>query len=391
MKSTAKFPLIVKTSFGFEDLLADELQALGARQIKKMTRAVEVEGDKELMYSINLWSRVALRVLKPVATFPAGSEEALYDGMKKTDWSQYMDAEDTLAIDAVVSQSTLTHSLYVAQKSKDAVADQFRNRTGQRPSVDLRRPTLRLHIHLSRDIASVSLDSSGESLHRRGYRLASMEAPLNETLAAGMILMSGWDFRSSLLDMMCGSGTIPIEAAMLARNIAPGLLRSGYGFENWKDFDDELWSRLLAEARQKQRNSLSFRVTGLDRSRDAIKIARENAVRAGVEGDIDFINTNFEAYTPDEIPSIIITNPPYGGRITDEDLFALYKEMGDAFKKKYSGASAWVLTANREASHKIGLKPSRKIPLFNGALECRFLKFEMYSGTKKVKHDESGG
>jgi putative N6-adenine-specific DNA methylase len=379
------FPLIAKTSFGFEELLEEELIAMGARNIKKATRAVLFEGDIELMYRVNLWSRVALRVLKPIGSFPAADEQELYEGIKKIEWNKYMEPDETLAVDSVVNKSKLTHSLYVSQKTKDGIVDQFRNRMGQRPNVDLRKPTLRVHVHLSEDVASISLDSSGESLHKRGYRQQQGDAPLNEALAAGLVLTSKWDANSPLVDLMCGSATILIEAGLLARNIAPGIFRTEFGFERWKDFDEELWNNLRTEAIAGQKESLSFRITGIERDHAVIDAARENIRVAGLTNDIDLHCMSFQGYIPEVLPSTIITNPPYGLRITTEDLFQMYTDLGASFKKVFPGVTAWVFTANREASHKIGLKPSRKIPLFNGAIECRFMKFEMYSGTRKHK------
>ncbi len=379
------FPLIAKTSFGFEDLLVNELTELGASNITKATRAVLFDGNMELMYKVNLWSRVALRVLKPIGSFPAGDEEQLYEGIKRIEWNKYMEPDETLAVDAVVNKSKLTHSLYVAQKTKDGIVDQFRNRMGQRPNVDLRKPTLRVHVHLSEDVASISLDSSGESLHKRGYRQQQGDAPLNETLAAGMVLLSNWDKASPLIDLMCGSGTILIEAGLAARNIAPGIFRTEFGFERWKDYDEELWNQLRADAIAAQIPSLPFRIVGIERDHQVIEAARENIRVAGLEKDIDLHCMSFQGFTPEVLPSVIISNPPHGLRITTEDLFQMYTDLGAAFKKKFPGVTAWVLTANKEASHKIGLHPSRKIPLFNGAIECRFMKFEMYSGTRKQK------
>lgn len=378
--------MTAKTSFGFEDLLAEELRQAGARAIRKGVRAVFYEGDMETMYRANLFSRTALRILKPVAEFPAATGQELYDGIRKTDWGIYITSEDTIAIDAVASKSALSHSLFIAQKAKDGIVDQIRNRTGQRPSVDTRQPGLRLNLHLHEDKATVSLDSSGSSLHRRGYRLQAGEAPLSETLAAGMVMLSGWDKQSPLADLMCGSGTILIEAAMYARNIAPGLIRNEFGFEKWRDFDAGLWESLKAEARKACLPGLSFPLKGIDKSGVVLKAATENARAAGVEGDIDFIRMSFEDFEPEQIPSVVITNPPYGGRITDDDLFDLYEKLGDTLKKKYAGTKAWILTANREAANHIGLHPSRKIPLYNGPLECRFLCYEMYGGSRKSKY-----
>jgi putative N6-adenine-specific DNA methylase len=379
-----KFPMIAKTSFGFEDLLIDELKSFDATDLRKGTRAVFFNGTLETMYTANLNSRVALRILKPINSFPAATEQQLYDGIKKIEWSQFLSADNTLAVDAVTVKSNLTHSLYIALKTKDAIVDQFRDKTGKRPDVDLRFPTVRINIHLSDNIASVSLDSSGDSLHKRGYRSQQGEAPLNETLAAGMVLLSGWDKSSPLTDLMCGSGTILVEAAMIARNIAPGSFRNEFGFERWVDFDTSIWEEVVANARSKVKPKLDFPITGVDRSHQVIDSARENAKGAGVSDDLVFHEMPFEHYTPPDSKQMIISNPPYGGRITDTDLFDLYKNIGDQLKKKYQGSTAWILTANRDAAKYIGLHASRKIQLFNGALECRFLKFDLYSGSKKA-------
>ena len=379
-----KFPMIAKTSFGFEDILIDELKTYDAIDIRKGTRAVFFSGTLETMYTINLNSRISLRVLKPIRTFPAANEQQLYDEVKKIDWSEFLSADDTLAVDAVTVKSNLTHSLYISLKTKDAIVDQFRDKTGKRPDVDLRFPKVRINVHLSDNIASVSLDSSGDSLHKRGYRVQQGEAPLNETLAAGMVLLSGWDRNSPLTDIMCGSGTILIEAAMIARNIAPGSFRNEFGFERWIDFDAPLWESVKQKAKSIEKAELDFPITGIDRSHQVISHARENANAAGVAQEITFHEMPFEHYTPTETAQTIVTNPPYGGRLTDTDLFDLYKNIGDQLKKKYQGSVAWVLTANRDAAKYIGLHASRKIQLYNGALECRFLKFELYSGSKKT-------
>jgi putative N6-adenine-specific DNA methylase len=384
------FTLIAKTSFGFEDILAEELKNLGATKIEKLTRAVSFEGDAELMYKVNLWSRVALRILKPIRQFKAAGETQLYNEIKKIDWSQYMSADDTLAIDAVVNNSQLTHSLYVALKSKDAIVDQFRDNTGKRPNVDLNKPTLRVHVHIYEDEAEVSLDSSGESLHIRGYRAQHGEAPLNEALAAGMIIVSGWDKQSPFTDLMCGSGTLVIEAAMLARNIPPSILRKEFAFQRWKDYDQVLWNKIVEEAKAGVKEKVNAPITGIDKSYHVLDIAKQNAIQAGVSDDIDFRSQPFEDYTPKSEPGTIITNPPYGGRITDseQDLFLLYEKIGASLKHRFSGWTAWIFTANREAANHIGLKPSRRIPLYNGPLECRLLKYEMYKGTKRIGKDQ---
>lgn len=383
-----KFKLLAKTSFGFEDLLAQELESLGATNILKVTRAVTFDGDDELMYKANLWSRVALRILKPIKTFPAGSEQELYDEVKKIDWSEYLSVDETLAVDGVVSNSALNHSLYVALKTKDAIVDQFREKFGKRPSVDTAHPKTRINVHISKDVANISLDSSGDSLHKRGYRNQTGEAPINETLAAGMVMLSGWDRKSALIDFMCGSGTILIEAALMAKNIAPGIFRNEFGFEHWNSFNSELWEKIRDEAKAKELKQIDFPIIGIEKSSEILKMAKDNAGNARLADNIRLHAMPFEDYTPDVKQGTIIINPPYGGRITDDNLFLLYKSIGDQLKKKYKGFSAWILTANKEAAKNIGLKPSRKIELYNGSLECRFLKYELYEGSKKGKYLE---
>jgi putative N6-adenine-specific DNA methylase len=382
--------LVVKTSFGLEDVLLEELNALGASNAEKGVRVVTVEGDQAMMYRINLCSRVALRVLMPVKKFRAADEHMLYNEIKKIDWSRYMDVDDTLAVDAVVNKSVMTHSLYIALKTKDAIVDQFREKTGRRPNVDLARPSLRIHLHIGGEEAEVSLDSSGDSLHKRGYRMQTGDAPINEALAAGLILLSGWNKQSPFLDFMCGSGTLVIEAAMMALNVAPGSLRKEFGFQRWKDFDANAWDAVKKEAESAVKTEIDFPVTGTDISPQMIRNAKENATAAGILKHVNFQQQSFESFVPGAVPGTILINPPYGGRITSGDLMQLYKSMGDQFKKKYAGWKALVFTANMEAGKNIGLKPSRKIPLFNGKLECRLLKFEMYEGSRRVKDQEAG-
>ncbi len=384
-----KFEMSAKTSFGFEDILSEELKSIGAENITKGNRVVFFSGTDETMYKANLYSRVALRILKPIASFKAINENQLYEGIGRIDWSKYLSADDSLAVDAVTVKSNLTHSLYVSLKTKDAIVDQFREKVGKRPDVDLNFPTIRVNVHLSSNVASISLDSSGGSLHKRGYREDQGEAPLNETLAAGMILLSGWDKKSPLTDFMCGSGTILIEAALMAKNVAPGMFRHEFGFERWKDFDSELWEKIMDEAKKAEVAEPGVKLTGVDKLSPVISKARKNSAAAGVENIISFHAMPFEHYTPEDSKQTIITNPPYGGRITDDDLFELYKTIGNTLKQKYQGSTAWVLTANKDAAKNIGLHSSSKIQLFNGALECRFLKFEMYSGSRKPNKIQS--
>ena len=378
-----KFRVVAKTLFGFEDLLIEELTSLGITDVVKATRAVSFEADTRQLYKANLWSRLALRFMVPIKTFSCENEIQLYDNIREIPWEDYMGVDDTLAVDAVVNRSEMDHSLYVSLKTKDAVVDRFRDKLDRRPSVDLVRPSLRINVHLSNNQATVSLDSSGESLHKRGYRQQQGEAPLNEVLAAGMVQLTGWDQQVPLVDLMCGSGTILIEAAMLAGNRAPGLLRTEFGFERWKDFDSAVWEELREEAKSAAK-PVKVRMVGSDKSHMAVKRAQENAMAAGLDRAIEWISLSFDDYKADVEPGIIITNPPYGARLSSDDLFGLYKSLGDTFKKSYSGFSAWVLTANSDAAKHIGLRPSRKIQLYNGSLECRFLKFELYAGTKKI-------
>ena len=377
------FRVVAKTLFGFEDLLAEELTGLGIADVVKATRAVSFEASQEQLYKVNLWSRLALRFMVPLHSFPCAREKELYDAIRAMEWERYMDVEGTLAVDAVTNRSAMDHSLYVSLKTKDAIVDRFRDRTGKRPSVDLNSPSLRINIHLSGDQATVSLDSSGDSLHKRGYRKQQGEAPLNEVLAAGMVKLSGWNGQTPLLDLLCGSGTIVIEAALAAGRRAPGLFRPEFGFERWKDFDATAWDALRKEARAAA-TSVQIPITAVDQSASAIRRARENAAGAGIDEFIEWIPSSFEDFSPAGNAGTIICNPPYGARLSSHDLLGLYKSLGDTFKKKYAGYEAWVLTANSEAAKNIGLRPSRKIQLFNGSLECRFLKFEMYAGTKKV-------
>jgi putative N6-adenine-specific DNA methylase len=375
----------VATTFsGLEGILAEELDALGAQDTAIGLRAVTFKGDIELMYKANLWCRTALRILVPVKSFPAKDEHELYKEVQKIDWSEYMTVQDTFSIDAGVSTSTINHSKYAALKTKDAIVDQFRDRFNERPSVDVVHPTLRLNVRIARDNCSLSLDSSGEILYKRGYRDTVNVAPLNEVLAAGMILLSGWNKKSNFVDFMCGSGTLLAEAGLIARNIPPGIFRNEFGFERWKNFDSGLWERVLDEAASKKISQLDFKIIGNDIEPRAIRVARQNIEQAGLGKVVEFSSKPFQDLIPPEGGGIALVNPPYGERIQPEDINKMYKEIGDALKQKFSGYDAWILTSNLEAAKHIGLRPTRKIALFNAALECKFLKFSIYDGTKKL-------
>ncbi len=341
-------------------------------------------GDRRLLYRANLWLRTAIRVLKPIHIFDAGDEQALYHGVREINWSDYLDAAGSLAIDPVVHNSFCTHSLYAAQLSKDAIVDQFRERFGARPSVDLRDPDLRINLHLNENRATIYLDASGDSLHKRGYRATGGEAPLNEVLAAGILQLTGWDRSSPLVDFMCGSGTLPIEAANWAGNIAPGLCRSIFGYMRWKDFDSTLHNQVIEEARAVRLESLSFPVIGSDLDPAAIESAKENARRAGVDSAIRFEVQHFESTKPPADSGTLVFNPPYDERMKVPMIAAVYRRIGEALKRNWTGWTAFIFTGNLDAAAQIGLRPSRKIRLFNGPIECRLLRYELFPSKKGV-------
>jgi putative N6-adenine-specific DNA methylase len=382
MKSE-KFSMVAKTMTGLEEILANELNNIGATDIELSNRAVTFTGDKELMYKANYWSRTALHILKPIAGFYIRREEDLYKKIYDIQWEDYMNATGTLAVDAVVNASVMTHSHYVSLKTKDAIVDRFRDYTERRPNVDIENPDIRVNIHLFKNYCSVSLDSSGYSLHKRGYRIKTGVAPISEVLAAGIILLSGWDKQCNFIDPMCGSGTIVCEAAMIANNIPPGYYRKTFGFEKWKDFDLNLWEKIKMDAISEQ-TEFEYDIIGSDISSEAIEISRENAKSARLHKDIVFEVKSFEEQIPPEDGGILIMNPPYGERIVPEDIIKLYQEVGNALKKNYNGYNAWIISSDFNALKFIGLKPTRKITLFNGPLECKLAKFEIYQGSKKT-------
>ena len=381
------FPLHAKTLSGLEQVLAAELTEFGATDVTPGHRLVTFVGDQRLMYLANLGCRTAIRILKPIANFPADSERALYDGVQQIDWSRFLDPDRSLAIDPVVWSSFCTHSLFVAQLSKDAIVDQFRERTGRRPSVDRSEPDLRINIHLVENVATVYLDSSGDSLHRRGYRAMTGDAPLGEVLAAGILRLTEWDRESALLDPMCGSGTFCIEAALLARNMAPGVIRRRFGFQTWKDYDPSLRDTVLAELRRGELPSLPFPIVGSDIDAEVVSMARENARRAGVGADVRFETANAECCQPPAPTGTLVMNPPYDERLKVDQIASFYRRIGDTFKQRFAGYTAWVFTGNLDAAKQIGLRPSRKVRLFNGPIECRLLRFDMYSGTRRTPPD----
>lgn len=371
-----------KTFAGLEQSLAQELKKLGAGNIKPGVRVVEFEGDLGFMYKANLALRTALRILKPIAEFKVRSEDEFYRKIYDINWAEYFDENGSFAIDSTVHSDKFTHSKYVTFKAKDAIVDKFRNLTGKRPDIDLRKPDIRINIRIHDQYCTVSLDSSGSSLHRRGYRQSTGEAPINEVLAAGMLLISGWRGMSDFLDPMCGSGTILMEAAMIACNIPPNLNHEKFGFESWKNFDYELYD-LIKNAQLKNIKDLHYQIIGYDIDQDMIQTAQKNIDNAGLTDFIQLFKADFfssEKFT--EKPLQIVFNPPYGERLAI-NIPAFYNKIGDTLKQHYKGTEAWLITSEKEAMKNVGLRASRKIKLFNGPLESRFLKYEIYAGTKK--------
>lgn len=379
------FRMIAKTLFGLEEALTRELVALGGQEVRAMNRSVEFVGDRRLLYKANFWCRTATRILVPIDMFDAPDEDRLYQCIDDIDWSAFLDPGMTLAIDAVVSHSNLNNSLYVARLAKDAIVDQFRETTGQRPSVDLADPDLRINLHIHENVATVSLDASNEPLHKRGYRIAKGEAPINEVLAAGILNLTEWDMKSPLVDAMCGSGTFLIEAAMMARRIPAGIHRKAFGFMRWKDYTPALFQAIQEEARESIQPAISFDIVGSDIDLKRIRQAEANAQRAGVERDIRFQCKSFDQQCPPAGPGTLIINPPYGERLPVTDINALYTLIGDTLKKKYQGYNAFIFTGNSSAAKHVGLRASRRIRLFNGPIDSRLLKYEVYAGTRNSR------
>jgi putative N6-adenine-specific DNA methylase len=377
-----RFRMIAKTISGLENVLASEISALGASGVKPVMRGVEFFGDKKLLYKANYLSRTALRIIVPIAIFRADNEQQLYDGIGRISWGDYLDVNGTFSVDGVTSYSNITHSKFLALKTKDAIADQFRNKFGRRPNVRLDNADLVVNVRIFRNEATVSIDSSGESLHKRGYRKATGPAPLSEVLAAGMIYLTDWDKKSTFIDPMCGSGTIPIEAALIARNIPAGYFRKDYCFMHWKDFDRALWDSIVQEAMGKIRHSSPL-IIGSDRSGRVLSVARENAESARLAKDIAFRGSFFADLEPPEGKGVIIMNPPYNERLKTEDVIDLYRSIGDTLKRNFTGYQAWIISANIEALKFVGLRPTRNLDLNNGQLECKYSKFEIYEGSKK--------
>ena len=390
---TQEFELIAKTFMGLEPVLAKELVQLGANNVEAGRRMVSFTGDKEMMYRANFQLHTAIRILKPIKRFQALSADDVYEGVKAVDWTDYLGLDKTFAVDSVVFSEEFRHSKFVAYKVKDAIVDQFREKTGQRPNISISNPDIRLHIHIA-DVApgksecTLCLDSSGESLHRRGYRQEAVEAPLNEVLAAGMILMTGWQGDTDFIDPMCGSGTLLIEAALIARNMAPGLFRKEFAFEKWPDFDADLFDEIYND--DSRERPFNHHIYGYDVDIKAVNTARINIKAAGLSNDITVAEQDFKDFQQPQEKSILVTNPPYGERISTPDLLGTYKMIGERLKHQFTGNDAWVLSYREECFDQIGLKPSIKIPLYNGSLECEFRKYQMFDGKMREFREEGG-
>ena len=378
------FKMIAKTFYGFEEILAKELQTLGAQDVEQGIRMVSFKGDKGFMYKANLSLRTALKILKPIYFFKATNEQALYKRISGVNWSKYMNANQTFVIDTTVHSEYFNHSEFVSQKCKDAIVDQFRERTGSRPSIDKAYPDLRINIHIDKDQVSVALDTSGNALNQRGYRTATNIAPINEVLAAGILLLSGWEGQGHFLDPMCGSGTFLAEAAMIACNIPANINRKEFAFEKWNDWDNELFDQIMSSLLKKV-TEFNYTIKGYDKAPSAIVKAKANIKNANLEEYITIEEQNFfDTEKESEGKLYMVFNPPYDERL-DIHMEEFYKNIGDTLKKNYPGTDAWFITANLEALKFVGLKPSRKIKLFNGSLEARLVKYEMYEGSKRTK------
>ncbi len=383
-----KFEIIAKTFEGMEDLLASELRDIGAEDVTVGTRMVSCQGDKALLYRSNFALRTALRILKPIARFEAHTADEVYEAVKAIDWATLMDAHTTFAVDSVVYSEEFRHSKFVAYRVKDAIVDQWTERTGERPGIRVTNPDLRLNIHIGGTDCTLSLDSSGDSLHRRGYRQETKEAPLNEVLAAGIILRTGWQGESDLIDPMCGSGTIPIEAALIAQNIAPGVYRKSYAFEKWTDFDPDLLESIYND--DSKERPFNHKIYGYDNDREAVLTSMRNVRAAGLTANVEIALRDMRDFRQPPSPSIIITNPPYGERLAPPDLIDLYKVIGQRLKHEFTGGVAWILSHREECFTAIGLKASLRIPVLNGALECELRKYELFEGRYSEMRAQGG-
>lgn len=372
---------VAKTLQGLEEVLATELKQLGATNVTIGRRAVTFDGTLETLYKANVHCRTALRILRPIATFKARSTDELYAQTKALVWDNYMDVSQTFLIETTLYSPVITNSRFATYKVKDAIADYFSQKYGKRPSISVTKPDIYLNLHIADTTCTLSLDSSGEPLFKRGYRVAQTEAPINEVLAAGMLLLAGWKGQCNFMDPMCGSGTIAIEAALIALNIPPGIFRSSFAFENWKDFDANLFDAIYND--DSHEREFKHTIYASDISKKALAVAEANAKNAGLSKYIQFTACSFADVPMQEKPLLLVTNPPYGERLNRDDVFALYNMIGTTLKHKFAGSTAWVISSNMDAFDKVGLKPDAKIHLINGSLPCDFRKYTLFSGKHK--------
>lgn len=376
-----RFEIIAKTMQGLEEVLAKEIIDLGGDQVQIGRRMVSFTGDQALLYKANLHLRTAVRLLKPISTFSAKNPDEVYEQIRKINWEEYLGPNQTFSIDTVVFSEFFRHSKFLSYRVKDGVADYFNEKVGKRPSVRLTNPDIYIHVHVSHYTCTVSLDSSGESLHKRGYRVDQIEAPLNEVLAAGMLLLAGWDGQCNFIDPMCGSGTLLIEAALIALRIPPGIYRKSFAFEKWKDFNSEIFEDILNE--EPDEKPFEFKIYGSDISAQAISIAEKNIKSASVSKHIKLEIKPIQKITEVLENGMLVMNPPYGERLSSTDLLNLYENIGERLKHVFLGYSAWVLSYREECFDKIGLRPSVRYKLMNGALDCEFRKYEIFNGKRK--------
>lgn len=379
--------IVARTLAGLEEVLAKEIEAIGGTDIEIFNRAIEYQGDVRLLYKSNLWLRTAIDVLLPLSKFTARNEEELYSKIQKINWSNYITSEKTFSVTPIVHSSIFTHSHYASLKVKDAIVDQLREKKGRRPNVNTENPDVKIMLRISEDKCSVLLNSSGHSLFKRGYRVNGGEAPINEVLAAGIIGLSEWDIKTPFIDPMCGSGTFPIEAAMKAKNIAPGILREDFGFMSWLDYREDIWEGLKYEAKFEIKETKT-KIFAYDKSRQTIRMAEMNA--DSIEELKEAITFEMKDFFKNEKPTeegIIITNPPYEVRIKTNNIEQFYELIGNTLKHKWTGYDAWIISSNLEAIKRLGLKPKKKIPLFNAQLESKLVHLPLYAGSKKVKNE----
>ncbi len=380
--------IIVKTLAGLEDILAEEIKEIGGKEIKKIRRAVSFKGDKELIYKSNIYLRTALKVLMSIKKFRVYNQDDLYEGVKKIKWTKIFSVDKKFAVNSVVNSPKFPHSGFVSLKTKDAIVDNFRENKGERPSVDIKKADVFINVHISNNDCHLLLDTSGEPLFKRGYRIDGHKAPMNEVLAAGLIKISKWDKQTTFIDPMCGSGTLLIEAAMAASKMPAGYLRDNFSFINTLDYEPELWKRIKAEAHNQFENNknIKVKIQGADIDPFAIISTRKNIANTPFRKFIELKTQDFKESEPEKGKKIIICNPPYGERIETKNIENFYNEMASHFKHKYQNSEVWILSSNKKGLKSFGLKAEKKIDLFNGSLPCKFQKYSIYEGSKKSRN-----